>query len=292
MLGALKTIAVEKLRERGVVIRHTFDDRDRSAYRDLYASDALSGRRFYNIGAGLFHHPYWTNIDFPSAHYADAQSKAAFIAHDLMSLAPLPIETGSAEAVYTSHTIEHVKDIGVEALFREAHRVLKPGGVIRVTTGPDAESDYAALRRNDQKWFHWDEEVSHGNWQRDYVRPPLEVSLKQRWIFHLASAASENCRHPARRKFSDKDIDCVLSSQPFEQALDVFTNAVDFQSDHPGLHVSWWTHDKIIRALREAGFSIVYRSGYGQSRCAVLRNTWYFDNTHPQISIYVEAIKS
>ena len=291
MLGALKVIAVDKLRERGIVVRHTFDDRDRAAYQELYSPDALSNRRFYNVGAGLFHHPYWTNVDFPSEHYTEVQSKAAFIAHDLMSLGQLPIDTGSAEAVYTSHTIEHVKEAAVEVLFREAYRILKPGGFIRVTTGPEAENDYAALQRNDHKWFYWDEDVSRGDWQRDYVRPPVEVSLKQRWLFHLASAASENCRHPARRKFTDKDIDDVLSSRPFEQALDVFTDAVEFQPEHPGLHVSWWTCDKIVRMLRDAGFATVYRSGYGQSRCAVLRNTWYFDNTHPQISVYVEAIK-
>jgi hypothetical protein len=169
---------------------------------------------------------------------------------------------------------------------------LKPGGFLRVTTGPDADSDHAAMQRGDASWFYWDEEVSRSGWQRDYVQPPVAVSLKQRWLFDFASAASKNCRHPAKRKFDDSEIDDVLrTSNSFESALDTFANSVDFQPDHPGLHVSWWTHGKTIRMLREAGFKTVYRSGYGQSHCPVLRNTWYFDNTHPQISLYVEAVK-
>lgn len=291
VLGRLKEAALDGLRERGVVVRRTFEDRDRRNYRDLYSEDALANRRFYNVGAGLFSHPYWTNVDYPSEHYAGVQAKQSFIPHDLMSLAPLTIDTGSAEAIYTSHTVEHVKDQAVAKLFSEAYRVLKPGGFIRVTTGPDADTDYAAMTRGDHKWFYWDEDVSQAGWQRDYLRPPVEVSLKQRWLFDFASAASENCRHPAKKKFSDREIDEVLSSMPFDAALDTFANAVDFQPEHPGLHVSWWSHDKAIRMLQEAGFKTVYRSGHGQSHCPILRNTWYFDNTHPQISLYVEAMR-
>jgi SAM-dependent methyltransferase len=292
MLSALKDVVLEKLRERGVVVRRTFEDRDRARYRAAYSDDSLQGRRFYNVGAGLFSHPYWTNIDFPSAHYGAVQAKQAFIPHDLMSLQPLAIESDTAEVLYTSHTIEHVKDAAVAKLFSEAYRVLKPGGFFRVTTGPDADSDYAALQRHDAAWFYWDEDISLSGWQRDYVQPPITVSLKQRWLFDFASAASRNCRHPAKQKFSDDEIDEVFrASSSFEAALDTFADAVDFQADHPGLHVSWWTHDKTIRMLRDASFENVYRSGHGQSCCPILRNTWYFDNTHPQVSLYVEAVK-
>jgi hypothetical protein len=35
----------------------------------------------------------------------------------------------------------------------------------------------------------------------------------------------------------------------------------------------------------------MYRSGYNQSVSPLLRNSTLFDSTHPQMSIYVEAIK-
>ncbi|MFZ2157236.1 MAG: methyltransferase domain-containing protein [Bradyrhizobium sp.] len=289
MLDTLKETVLRKLRERGVVIRHTFDNQDRARYRALYSEDALKNRRFYNIGAGLFSHPFWTNVDFPSEHYGAAQAQQSFIPHDLMSLKPLPIETGSAEVVYTSHTVEHVKDEADSVMFREAHRILKPGGFFRITTGPDAETDYAALMRNDSHWFYWDEGYSNSP---DFFKPPAQSSLAQRGLHHVASAASTNCRHPAARKFDDAEVMEVLASNDLPTALDIFTSAVAFQPENPGNHVSWWTHDKAIRMLKEAGFKTAYRCGHGQSRCPILRNTWYFDNTHPQQSLYVEAVKA
>ena len=43
--------------------------------------------------------------------------------------------------------------------------------------------------------------------------------------------------------------------------------------------------------LKEAGFSVVERSGYRQSRAAVLRDDRFFDRTDPQMSLFVDAIK-
>jgi hypothetical protein len=43
--------------------------------------------------------------------------------------------------------------------------------------------------------------------------------------------------------------------------------------------------------LRESGFTEIYRSGYGQSFSPVMRDVDLFDNTHPKISLYMEAIK-
>ena len=43
--------------------------------------------------------------------------------------------------------------------------------------------------------------------------------------------------------------------------------------------------------LRLAGFENVYKSAYMQSRSPVLRDPRFFDNTHPDYSVYVEAVK-
>ena len=73
----------------------------------------LEKRAFYNIGAGNFRHKFWTNVDMPSEWYSNTQADDV-VSFDLESLDPLPIETASAEAVYTSHTIEHVSDNAVD----------------------------------------------------------------------------------------------------------------------------------------------------------------------------------
>jgi ubiquinone/menaquinone biosynthesis C-methylase UbiE len=46
--------------------------------------------------------------------------------------APLPLEDGAFDLVLCAETIEHVRD--VQLLLSEARRVLRPGGVLAITT--------------------------------------------------------------------------------------------------------------------------------------------------------------
>ena len=36
---------------------------DLDLYRRLYSADSVDRKRFYNVGAGGFRHPAWTNVD-------------------------------------------------------------------------------------------------------------------------------------------------------------------------------------------------------------------------------------
>ena len=49
-----------------------------------------------------------------------------------------PFEDDSFEAVYSEHMFEHILPMDGSTFLREMYRVLKPGGVLRVTT-PDLE---------------------------------------------------------------------------------------------------------------------------------------------------------
>jgi SAM-dependent methyltransferase len=97
---------------------------------------AMRGRRpaaavkpLLNLGCGRRHHPNWTNADLvPSA--------ADVLAVDLRR--PLPFAAASFTAVYASHVIEHLAPVEADRLLREAHRVLAPGGIVRIVV-PDLE---------------------------------------------------------------------------------------------------------------------------------------------------------
>ncbi|MCJ8166422.1 class I SAM-dependent methyltransferase [Pontibacter sp. E15-1] len=266
------------------------EEEDLAIYRKNYLPDSLEHKRFYNVGSGDFYHPYWSNLDYVSDWYKDVQKNVIHI--DLMEKKPLPIASNSAEVFYTSHTIEHIKDDAVQVLFNEAYRALKKGGYFRVTTGPDADSDFDALMRNDEDWFFWNKWYEKpGSYEQNYYKPATSVPLEERWLHHVASQLAPNDKSPSAHKIDAKQIRDILNTKTKEEALNYFTSLCEFQSDRPGNHVSWWNRTKISSYLEKAGFSQVYVSGYGQSYCPILRNTKFFDNTHPQISVYVEARK-
>lgn len=77
-----------------------------------------------HLGAGPFRLTGWLNSDLISADvFVDVTRR-------------LPFPDGSFAYVFAEHLIEHVTERQGTELLREAHRILRPGGVLRLTT-PD-----------------------------------------------------------------------------------------------------------------------------------------------------------
>lgn len=98
----------------------------------IQASQSPTARQrpiLLNVGCGERIHPDWVNIDLQA-------TRAGVIAHDIS--VSLPQETNSCDAVYHSAVLEHIRPRDVSRFMSECHRVLKPGGVIRVGV-PDLE---------------------------------------------------------------------------------------------------------------------------------------------------------
>ncbi len=86
--------------------------------------------RLLNLGCGLCFHPAWVNVDF-------RQTGPGVVAHDLSRGVPFP--DASFDAVYHSHLLEHFHASTAPLFLAECHRVLKPGGILRVAV-PDLEA--------------------------------------------------------------------------------------------------------------------------------------------------------
>lgn len=103
-----------------------------------------------NLGCGPQVVPGWMNIDYAlGARLASVPVlkpivkrlgifrvdwDPRIVIHDLTK--PLPWDSGTVDACYTSHTVEHMSREQGQFLVTEAYRVLKPGGVLRVVV-PD-----------------------------------------------------------------------------------------------------------------------------------------------------------
>lgn len=236
--------------------------------------------KYLNIGALDFDHPLWHKLDNPT-EWGPFQKRqtSVDIAHDLMSGEPLPLADGSLRIAYCSHVIEHLRDEDVRRLCREVFRALEPGGTFRLVA-PDARIFYEAYQRGDAHQFRRALVL--------YSAPSLEQKLLMQFASALVLA------HPARghRKCGDEEVRGVFQSEPMDRFFDTFSSRVPFevQRAHPADHINWFTHEKTMAFLREAGFADVRRSACHQSTVPVLRNPYLFD-PYPDHSLYVECTK-
>jgi SAM-dependent methyltransferase len=286
---------------RGLLNRYGYDvvkipaERGLSLYHEIYGRKAVDQRRFYNIGAGGFRHPAWTNIDKLSDWYKQAQGKSVAIDWDLLALTAIPVESDCAEVVYSSHAVEHVPDEAAANMFREAFRILKKAGVLRITM-PNIDLHYRAYKVNDKHYFYWTSRYSNPKYYTKInLNAPLnQASIQQIFLWTFAASASTLHNDGSPERITDRQLDALFREKPYEEALNYCTSKclLEVQHKYPGNHINWWNRDKTMRMLQEAGFSDVRLSAYGQSFCPVLRDTLLFDSTHPRVSLYVEAVKT
>lgn len=259
-------------------------------YVARYGSEEHAKQRLYNIGAGAWSHPCWTNVDLPAQTEAFAKIQAPCIHHDLTKESPLPLSDGSVDAIYCSHVVEHIPESAVLTFMKESYRCLDDAGVLRIVTGPCADLDWDALMRRDEDWWFWFKDADFQEAIEKHLPPP---TVHDYWLYSVATPRSDYSSTDCEKKFRTAElIELVAEHKDHPgQLLDMLTQSLPFDSRAPGDHISWWNYDKLHAFLRKAGFTHIHRSGYGQSTSVLMRDLRYFDQTYPQISIYVEAHK-
>jgi predicted SAM-dependent methyltransferase len=86
--------------------------------------------------------PGWINID------ANRFTGRCDLWADLRN--PLPFDSGTVDAMYSHHMVEHLPDITFH--LRDVFRCLKPGGVYRIG-GPNGDNAIRKFAEGDKGWF-------------------------------------------------------------------------------------------------------------------------------------------
>ena len=247
--------------------------------------------RGINIGGGSWVRLGWHNVD--ARHSLDAGAKAP-----LDATSRFPFADGSVALVFSSHFFEHVDDDTAANLFREAFRVLGPGGVLRIAV-PDFE---LALRRyiaGDDRFFDQGDvglAPRYENWRAHGVSLTLENKLS--FLFCGYSNKDDNGNWPPWRfdasyycgpVMADREKIAAFARSGDVSGLSRYLVALAPKDAFDLGHINWWTEGKVRSMLEAAGFRRVERSAYRRSTVRELRAT-AFDN-RPELTLFVEAVK-
>lgn len=267
--GAALTRVIELLRGCQTPMALALHNIPLSTYARLYGQDAVASRRFVNLGAGSYwSHPAWIGVDAVPSGPGD-------LAHDFSAGMPLPLADSSVKLIYSSHLLEHLTDAEVQALLAEAHRVLEPGGRIRVVV-PDLDTAIHAYRQG------WREVFLNVN---DYAVLDSGQPLRELLVELFAA--------PALKRLGEAELVSMLEELGPEQAIARMCASITReQVPPPGPHINWFNKGRLGGLLADAGFTEIQHSAFGQSATLVLRDTNFFDCTAPEISVFVDACKS
>ncbi|MFH0875119.1 MAG: methyltransferase domain-containing protein [archaeon] len=224
-----------------------------------------------NIGAGRWIRKGWKTLEYYNFWYSDIYMKYADYNHNLMSFNPMPMEDGSVSMLFSSHCLEHIPEKYFTFLFKEFHRILKNGGVIRI-----AVPDYDILFDDAKKALKKTE--------------PDKKKLQEFFDFFCDFYSTESIGLARLRKDFSAGRES-FGNKYLQKLPDKWSN------EHPGSHKSWWNYKKMSELLKRAGFSKVYRSAPYQSKFPEFRAKYQFlnmgfDGTHSDDALYVEAVKS
>ncbi|GFK94871.1 hypothetical protein NNJEOMEG_02719 [Fundidesulfovibrio magnetotacticus] len=107
---------------------------------------AAQAQRKINIGGGLsWGRPGWDVLDGQAGVYREPWQH-----HGKVWNTRLP--SGVYDVVYTSHTLEHVPHFKIEQSMAEINRIMRPGGLLRISV-PDLEKAARAYLEKDKSYF-------------------------------------------------------------------------------------------------------------------------------------------
>lgn len=237
-----------------------------------------------NVGAGSREIPGFLSLDFYSEAYYGA--RATFdrkrIHYDI-NRDRLPYEDNVVSNIYISHVIEHVDDDAVKRFLSEARRVLRPGGVLRISC-PDARFLFE-ISQFDNHYWSWrrpwvDDKANSTHGYEHYL--PLD--------FFIAEIGTAACRFSPRSTSVGKSVKPEdLEGLPLEAACEKITRHLSFSSADPSLHINWFSFEKLESFGLEAEFRHVIHSKAKGSLSSVMRNR-EFDEKALVMSLYVDMV--
>ena len=219
-----------------------------------------------NVGCGDYKIRDFVSLDYYSDHYHPKGIKRGMIHYD-MRADNIPFADNTVDTIFCSHVIEHIETEHVTRFFNEANRVLKKGGVLRISC-PDSEFLYENYL-NHPEYFSWH---------------PSYISEKDAEVCFVDEVASSKTMLP------NYGLKKHIRDYSYSSLLEELRSGMVFDQHQPGRHINSFDFNRIELIGKEAGFDRVLKSRFQGSFCDTLRRH-DMDLSHPQMSLYVDLEK-
>ena len=236
-----------------------------------------------NLGAGpYFKKNGWISTDFLS-DFKKIKKNDGIVYLDLKkNLDKLPFR--DVKAFYLSHVLEHFRVSDAIRLLKSTYHSMDMGGVLRIVV-PDAELIINKTKKQDLEYFKP---------LIPYFKEEDRLSLKPvDMMIHLL------CSPACRFNHGNAEMPPQLVTDEFSDILHKSNHEIinllnnnQFENNQSGsYHLSCYDAELLTNLLKQAGFSLVYKSAFMQSNYGPMREVPLFDGTHPWFSLYVECVK-
>lgn len=232
-----------------------------------------------NVGAGAKRLRGFRSVDNRSRHYHGGVTNffRKTIQFDLRK-DNLPYPGSAVQNIYCSHVLEHVEEQHVERFLREASRVLKPGGTLRIAV-PDARFLFNVSRINSDYWS-WNSVWSVPGSPREKRLHPFDCLVQELVTSRFRFLADSH----SPLKPSD------FENLSYDEAIQLLWSEVRLFPDKPNYHVSTWDFFSLEKLAKSSGFSTVLESKVRGSVSSRMQAVG-FDTTHPEMTLYVDCVK-
>jgi len=238
-----------------------------------------------NIGSGQYTIRDFKSLDIYSKHYYPNKNKflKERIEYNLRK-DKIPFEDNTVDNIYNSHVIEHVEDEFVNEFIKEAYRVLKPGGVLRIVC-PDAKFMFDVSQFSNEYW-KWRKEGTFS----DKKKTNTDWNIIEQYDYLIKELSSAHCRFYNYKIDSNIPDINELKKLSYEKLKNFLKQKTKFRDNYPNDHINLHDFESLSKTAYDEGFSYVLNSKKGGSVSAEMQN-FEFDRTSPQNSLYLDMIK-
>ena len=220
----------------------------------------------------------WITVDIGDADYNI----------DLTRHERLPFADNTQALIYSAHMIEHIDQETLVHLLKEAHRILKPGGAIRLEA-PDLEVIVAEYKKASSKILEYFMRDLEENIVKKFGYPAEYCDRHIALISFISCYVEDNHHVPVYA--TKAEVDAKLESLSLE---DFGHWCVSLQTKEQQLthgHVNPLYYDKLHAHLSACGFRDIRRMRNGETQILNLRLAGIERELRAPFSFYVDARK-